>query len=77
MTDEEIDIQQRHLAQMMFLRQHRNALLTACDWTQLPDTVLTADQKAAWASYRQQLRDWPETITDPFAPVLPTPPGAK
>ena len=38
-------------------RANRNALLTSCDWTQLPDSP--ADQEA-WANYRQELRDLPE-----------------
>jgi hypothetical protein len=52
------------------VRQQRNELLSACDWTQLPDSP--ADHEA-WAAYRQELRDvtahegfpwevvWPET----------------
>ena len=36
------------------VRADRNARLAACDWTQLADS--TAD-KAAWATYRQSLRD--------------------
>lgn len=39
------------------VRAARNQTLTRCDWTQLPDAPLTAEQKAAWAAYRQQLRD--------------------
>lgn len=35
----------------------RDSLLMQSDWTQLPDVALTAEQKAAWAVYRQQLRD--------------------
>lgn len=38
----------------------RDRLLVASDWTQLPDTP--AD-KTAWATYRQQLRDFPATWT--------------
>lgn len=51
----------------------RNDLLRASDFTQLPDT--TADT-AAWATYRQQLRDlpndpdWPTSHTMPTAPTL-------
>ena len=30
------------------LRNERNALLRACDWTQVPDAALTTEQKAAW-----------------------------
>jgi hypothetical protein len=36
------------------VRQQRNELLSACDWTQLPDSP--ADHEA-WATYRQALRD--------------------
>jgi hypothetical protein len=45
------------------MRVRRDALLKECDWTILPDSPLTADQKQAWTSYRQQLRDLPNTIT--------------
>ena len=44
------------------IRQRRNALLKESDWTQLADVALTADQKTAWAQYRQQLRDLPQTL---------------
>lgn len=57
------------------LRIQRNALLTACDWTQIPDSPLTAQAKADWATYRQALRDFPETTTDPFNPEWPVPPS--
>ena len=53
-------------------RARRTQLLAASDWTQLPD-VPTATQ-AAWAGYRQALRD----ITnqpDPASIVWPTPPA--
>ena len=36
------------------IRNQRNRLLAACDWTQLPDAQ--CDQ-TAWAAYRQALRD--------------------
>lgn len=50
----------------------RNALLVASDWTQLPDAPSAG--KAAWASYRQALRDltdqagYPNEIVWPIAP---------
>jgi hypothetical protein len=40
------------------LRQQRQAMLAATDWTQLPDSPLSDDVKAAYASYRQALRDF-------------------
>ncbi len=36
-------------------RAARNALLLACDWTQLPDAPET--MKSTWMAYRQALRD--------------------
>lgn len=39
------------------VREQRDALLVASDWTQLPDAPVDAD---AWASYRQALRDLPD-----------------
>ena len=39
-----------------FLRLHRDKLLAASDWTQLPDAPVNA---ASWANYRQALRDLP------------------
>lgn len=42
------------------LRADRNSKLSACDWTQFADSPLSDSQKAAWATYRQALRDLPE-----------------
>lgn len=36
------------------VRQQRNNLLAASDWTQLPDAPV---DQTAWAAYRQALRD--------------------
>jgi len=41
-------------------RRHRDLLLAASDWTQLPDAPV---DKQAWANYRQALRDFPSTWT--------------
>lgn len=53
------------------LRQERNSLLSKSDWTQMPDAPV---DQAAWAEYRQVLRDLPENTKDPRYPVWPTPP---
>jgi hypothetical protein len=42
------------------MRRERDHRLAACDWTQLPDAPV---DKAAWAAYRQALRDFPATWT--------------
>jgi len=41
------------------VRATRDAMLVACDWTQLPDSPLDAASKSNWATYRQELRDVP------------------
>jgi len=41
----------------VLVRRMRNSKLTATDWTQLPDSPLTAEKKAEWSVYRQALRD--------------------
>jgi len=35
----------------------REAELRRTDWTQMPDHPMPSEQKAAWAAYRQALRD--------------------
>lgn len=56
------------------IRQQRDALLARSDWTQLPDAQLTTEQKAAWATYRQALRDVPTQAGFPTAVVWPVAP---
>jgi len=53
------------------LRQHRSAKLFASDWTQVPDAPV---DQAAWATYRQELRDLPENTADPRQVVWPEEP---
>jgi hypothetical protein len=53
------------------VRQQRNELLSACDWTQLPDSP--ADH-AAWATYRQELRDVTAQAGFPWDVVWPLEP---
>lgn len=40
----------------------RNNKLSACDWTQTADSPLSDSKKAEWATYRQALRDIPNTL---------------
>jgi hypothetical protein len=53
------------------VRQQRNELLSACDWTQLPDSP--ADHEA-WAAYRQALRDVTAQAGFPWDVVWPEQP---
>jgi hypothetical protein len=41
------------------LRSKRNTLLQKTDWTQFDNSPITAERKAAFAEYRQALRDLP------------------
>ena len=56
------------------LRAERDRRLAASDWTMMPD-VTPPGGTASWQSYRQALRDLPETVVDPAAPVWPVAPG--
>ena len=58
-------------AQWDVIRAERNKLLADCDWTQLPDVSVDA---AAWATYRQALRDVTGQA-NPFAIVWPEGPS--
>ena len=54
------------------ITRKRNRLLSKSDYTQMPDWN---GDKAAWAVYRQALRDIPQTFETPNDVVWPTPPG--
>lgn len=58
------------------LRNQRNRLLIESDNYVTADRWdgYTTEQKTAWASYRQALRDLPQNTQDPFNPVWPTKP---
>ena len=57
-------------------RATRNTLLSDSDWTQMNDSPLSNEDKTAWATYRQELRDvtdldaWPNMGDDDW-PVRP------
>lgn len=55
------------------LRSLRDQILQSCDWTQVPDAPV---DQAAWAAYRQALRDLPGNTVDPENPNWPQPPGS-
>lgn len=61
------EIQKAKDVAMVQLRGTRNNLLAQSDWTQIPDC--TIPNKAAWATYRQALRDFPDTVSDARQPV--------
>ena len=45
------------------LRFRRNNLLQKCDWTDLPNAVLTEEKKTEWQTYRTNLRDLTNGLT--------------
>jgi len=53
------------------IRAERDALLAASDWTQVADVPVDA---AAWATYRQALRDIPQDYDSPDDVVWPEAP---
>jgi hypothetical protein len=53
------------------LRLWRNAQLKASDWTQVEDAPV---DKAAWATYREALRNLPAQSADPTKLIFPTTP---
>lgn len=70
-----VDTDRETQAQWDDLRSKRATLLNKSDWTQVPDSPLSDEQKAAWATYRQALRDLPSQTNDPQNAVWPTPPN--
>ena len=53
------------------VRAQRDQLLTDSDWTQMPDAPV---DQAAWATYRQALRDIPQQAGFPTDITWPTKP---
>jgi len=53
------------------VRGQRDNLLTASDWTQVADAPV---DQAAWATYRQALRDIPQQAGFPESVMWPTKP---
>lgn len=48
---------------MAYLRHVRDLLMGCTDWTQAADSPLSESQRAAWATYRQALRDLPSVYS--------------
>ena len=51
---------------MQRIKNARNMLLNASDWTQGSDSPLSDSEKTKWANYRQELRDLPANSTPSF-----------
>lgn len=48
---------------MLWIKAERNRLLLESDWTVNPQVPMSESKAAEWYLYRQQLRDFPSTIT--------------
>lgn len=59
------------------IRNIRNQLLAASDWTQLPDAPLSDAARLAWADYRRALREVTNGVTDPDQINWPDRPGGE
>lgn len=77
LTPEEVQAKYANLAYNSGLtkaKNQRNTLLFATDWTQNSDVALSESQKQAWATYRQSLRDLPDSVNADGTFVLPVAP---
>ena len=66
------ELAERSQARAAEVRHERNRRMTECDWTQVADAPV---DKAAWAAYRQALRDVPLQASFPFSVDWPAPPA--
>ena len=57
------------------IRDMRDGLLEDSDWMMTTDSPLTDEKRTEWQTYRQALRDLPQSNTDPFSIVFPTRPS--
>lgn len=60
---------------MAYLRHVRDLLMGCTDWTQAVDSPLSETQRAAWAAYRQALRDLPASYSGEGAIPWPQEPA--
>ena len=70
-------IEERTARQADEVRTDRNKRLAECDWTQLQDSPLDPEAKAAWAFYRENLRMVPQQPGFPWNVQWPPQPGAN
>ena len=56
------------------VRGNRDDLLRDSDWTAVTDSALGGAEQTAWAEYRQELRDIPQTYDDAESVVWPDAP---
>jgi len=59
----ELAVQPAPEGRMAYLRHVRDLLMGLTDYTQASDSPLSESQRAAWAAYRQALRDLPSVYS--------------
>lgn len=59
-----VDVEQPAFDPVATARYLRTGFLAETDWTQTADSPLAAEQKTAWAHYRQELRDFPAKVAE-------------
>tara|TARA_B100001094_G_scaffold220015_1_gene214037 strand:+ start:267 stop:659 length:393 start_codon:yes stop_codon:yes gene_type:complete len=69
-TESDLELSQ----QWAELRGLRDQLLQESDYTQFNDSPLNDSKKTEWATYRQNLRDLPGTVSNPSNVSFPTKP---
>jgi hypothetical protein len=77
LTEEEITINREKKRQLDWIpfREQRDDLLKESDWTQINDySLVTEEEKALWALYREELRNLPETYPNSADIVWPSKP---
>lgn len=67
------EVDERMAAQWTVIRSQRNEIISSSDWTQLQDVPLSNEDKDAWVTYRQALRDVTNQV-DPFNITWPDAP---
>lgn len=72
-SQEELDAAFRQW-NMDLIRETRNKLLLESDWTQGQDSPLSDEKKTEWRTYRQALRDIPDSNTNYNEVVWPDKP---
>tara|TARA_B100000085_G_scaffold109342_2_gene99816 strand:+ start:39 stop:506 length:468 start_codon:yes stop_codon:yes gene_type:complete len=72
-TDEQLSQQQT--VATANARAQRDELLAQSDWTVLADSPLSSDKKTEWQTYRQSLRNIPESSGFPNDITWPTKPS--
>ena len=60
-----------------FVRSRRNGMLRNTDWTQIGDAALGDHTAEEWATYRQSLRDVPQTYSRVSEVVWPNDPPTQ